>query len=249
LLGQEPRERFGHRLHQRGIVIGADVVACEQAEARSERGALRLVAALAVHALPRDERVLRLGQAEEAPVVRLPLVTELGALDRRERGFLGAVVGIEATRFVPVPAPRRALDARAVEDAEIGRETLEVGRARMSRDLESMSHRTGLLRQCYDGIVTMDGRDSLAERFQENRTHLRAAAVRTGAAAEVRGAAAVAETFSGRARAAEPALVNGAPGLVWAPGGRPRVVFEFTIASGKIVEIRLVADPERLRQL
>jgi RNA polymerase sigma-70 factor (ECF subfamily) len=36
---------------------------------------------------------------------------------------------------------------------------------------------------------------------------------------------------------------------VWAPGGRPRVVFEFTIASGKIVEIRLVADPERLRQL
>jgi hypothetical protein len=36
---------------------------------------------------------------------------------------------------------------------------------------------------------------------------------------------------------------------VWAPGGRPRVVFEFAITGGKIVEIDLVAEPERLRQL
>lgn len=64
-----------------------------------------------------------------------------------------------------------------------------------------------------------------------------------------RGTAAVAETFKGRARFAQPALVNGAPGAVWAPGGRPRVVFGFTITRGKIVEIDLVADPERLRQL
>jgi len=75
------------------------------------------------------------------------------------------------------------------------------------------------------------------------------AAVRMGAAADVRGAKAVAETFAGRARAAQPALVNGAAGLVWAAGGRPRVVFGFTITSGKIVAIDLVADPERLRQL
>jgi len=75
------------------------------------------------------------------------------------------------------------------------------------------------------------------------------AAVRAGASREVRGAAAVAETFSGRARFAQPALVNGAVGAVWAPGGRPRVVFEFTITRGRIVEIDLVAEPERLRQL
>jgi len=41
----------------------------------------------------------------------------------------------------------------------------------------------------------------------------------------VRGARAVAETFSGRARAAQPALLDGAVGLAWAPGGRARVVF------------------------
>ncbi len=75
------------------------------------------------------------------------------------------------------------------------------------------------------------------------------AAVRAGASREVRGAPAVAETFSGRARAAQPALVNGVVGLVWAPGRRPRVVFGFTIRRGKIVEINVVADPERLRQL
>src|SRR5437588_7467652 len=45
------------------------------------------------------------------------------------------------------------------------------------------------------------------------------AAVHTGAKREVRGAPAVAETFSGRARGAKPALVDGAVGAVWAPGG------------------------------
>jgi RNA polymerase sigma factor (sigma-70 family) len=75
------------------------------------------------------------------------------------------------------------------------------------------------------------------------------AAVQMGASRVVRGAAAVADTFSGRARAAQPALVNGAVGLMWASGGRPRVVFGFTIVRGKIVEIDMVADPERLGQL
>ena len=59
----------------------------------------------------------------------------------------------------------------------------------------------------------------------------------------------MAEQFSGRARAAQPALVNGVAGAVWAPGGEPRVVFGFTITHGKIVAIDLLADPERLREL
>jgi RNA polymerase sigma-70 factor (ECF subfamily) len=76
-----------------------------------------------------------------------------------------------------------------------------------------------------------------------------AAAVQVGAAAEARGAAAVAGTFAGRARAARPALVDGVPGLVWAPGGRPRMAFAFSFAGGRIAAIELVADPERLRQV
>jgi ketosteroid isomerase-like protein len=76
-----------------------------------------------------------------------------------------------------------------------------------------------------------------------------AEAVRMGATQKVSGARAVAETFSGRARVARPALVDGAAGAVWASGGQPRVVFGFTISDGKIVEIKLLADPERLARL
>ena len=75
-----------------------------------------------------------------------------------------------------------------------------------------------------------------------------AAAVQMGAPAELRGAPAVARRARGGAGAAQPALVNGAAGAVWAPGGRPRLVFGFTIRGGKIVAIDLVADPERLSQ-
>ena len=74
-------------------------------------------------------------------------------------------------------------------------------------------------------------------------------AVEAGASSEVRGAAAVAETFSGRARAAKLALVDGFAGAVWAQGGQPRVVFGFTIEEGKIVEIELLAAPEQLARL
>jgi RNA polymerase sigma-70 factor (ECF subfamily) len=75
------------------------------------------------------------------------------------------------------------------------------------------------------------------------------AAVMAGAAGEVVGAAAVAETFCGRARAAQSADVDGAAGAVWSTGGKPRVVFGFTIENGRIVEIELLADPARLGEL
>jgi RNA polymerase sigma factor (sigma-70 family) len=74
-------------------------------------------------------------------------------------------------------------------------------------------------------------------------------AVRTGAEAETRGAQAVAAMFSGRARAARLALIDGVAGLVWASGGRPRVVFSFTLADGKITAIDLLGDPAMLEQL
>ena len=46
-----------------------------------------------------------------------------------------------------------------------------------------------------------------------------------------------------------PALVDGEPGAVWAPGGQPRVVFGFTIEGGRIVAMELLADPDRLGAL
>ncbi len=58
--------------------------------------------------------------------------------------------------------------------------------------------------------------------------------------------------FSQFARSARtrPALVNGAVGVVsWSPVGQPFSVTGFTIKRGKIVEIDILADPTRLRQL
>ena len=75
-----------------------------------------------------------------------------------------------------------------------------------------------------------------------------AAAVRSGAQ-EARGAAAVAQVFAGRAKAAHLALVDGDPAIVWSAGGRPRAVFGFVISDAKIVEIDLVMDRERLGAL
>ena len=73
-------------------------------------------------------------------------------------------------------------------------------------------------------------------------------ALPSGALRETRGAAAVASrAMVGGARAAQPALVNGAVGVVVAPRGRLLMVLVFTIGGGKIVEIDAVADPERLQ--
>ncbi|MCB0882262.1 MAG: sigma-70 family RNA polymerase sigma factor [Thermoleophilia bacterium] len=58
-----------------------------------------------------------------------------------------------------------------------------------------------------------------------------------------RGADAVARAFSGRAQAAEPALIDAEPGAVWRHGGRVRVAFAFDVVGDRIAGIRLVADP------
>ena len=76
-----------------------------------------------------------------------------------------------------------------------------------------------------------------------------AAAVATGAPREIVGSVGVAETFSGRARAAQVALLDGIAGLVWASRGRPQMVFDFTIDDGKVVAIEMIADPDRLGDL
>jgi RNA polymerase sigma-70 factor (ECF subfamily) len=76
--------------------------------------------------------------------------------------------------------------------------------------------------------------------------------LRPGASVTVRGAQAVAAqalTFSRLHPFVRPALVNGTAGVVVAPSGRPFSVMAFTVRDGKIVEIDVLADPERLCKL
>jgi RNA polymerase sigma-70 factor (ECF subfamily) len=67
------------------------------------------------------------------------------------------------------------------------------------------------------------------------------------------GAAAVARQVLSRgarfAPLARQALVNGAAGLVVGPATSPIAVVGFTVAGGRIVEIDLIVDPDKLRGL
>jgi RNA polymerase sigma-70 factor (ECF subfamily) len=73
------------------------------------------------------------------------------------------------------------------------------------------------------------------------------------APALVRGAQDVARQILSRgsrfAPFARPAVVNGNAGVVVAPAGKPIAVVGFTVADGRIVEIDLIADPEKLSGL
>jgi RNA polymerase sigma factor (sigma-70 family) len=145
-----------------------------------------------------------------------------------------------ATRQLASRARRRVQLGRATSDADLGHQQALVGAflaASREGDFQAL-----LAVLDPDVVLHADGVAVAAAAANQSR----------GApplAPEVRGATAVAEAFRGRARAAQPALVDGAPGAVWAPGGQVRAVFGFVIADGKIVEIGVTADPARIAVL
>jgi RNA polymerase sigma factor (sigma-70 family) len=75
------------------------------------------------------------------------------------------------------------------------------------------------------------------------------AALSHGTVREVRGAAAVAKQFVGRAQATQPALVNGSVGVVVAPYGRLVGILDLLIRGGKITAITVISDPVHLHRL
>jgi RNA polymerase sigma factor (sigma-70 family) len=85
--------------------------------------------------------------------------------------------------------------------------------------------------------------------FRADEPAVRMGATSFGLSSETRGADAVAGFFNGRAQAARLAIADGVAAAVWAPGGRPRAVFNFKIAGERIVEINIVADAEALDRM
>jgi hypothetical protein len=67
-----------------------------------------------------------------------------------------------------------------------------------------------------------------------------------GAANWARGATAA---FSPYARFVQPAFVNGIVGLVFAPGGKLSRALSFSVANGKITQVEIITDRDRLQQL
>lgn len=78
------------------------------------------------------------------------------------------------------------------------------------------------------------------------------ASLPSGRPMEIRGAAAVVKQavgFAERARYGQIALINGAVGVIVAPRGRLLLVGTFAMVGTKIVEMEVIADPDRLHQL
>lgn len=73
-----------------------------------------------------------------------------------------------------------------------------------------------------------------------------------GAPREIRGASNWAKgaiAFSRMAQSVHPVLINGAVGLIFAPGGHLARALSFTIERGKITNVEIIGDPARLNQL
>jgi RNA polymerase sigma factor (sigma-70 family) len=141
------------------------------------------------------------------------------------------------------PAAARQLASRARRRLQGSDETHPQNRRRQQEVVEAFlaASRQG----DFEALVTLLDPDAV---LRADRAAVKAATAnrQRGApllAPEVRGGRAVAKALVGRAQAAQLALIDGSPGAVWAPGGRPRAIFAFRIVGNTISEIEIVTDP------
>ena len=138
-----------------------------------------------------------------------------------------------ATRQLASRARRRVRGTRPVPDADLVRQ----------RDLVE-AYLAAARGGDFDALVTLLDPDVVL--------HADPAVGPTRGPVMLRGARNVgraALSSSGRARFSEAVLVNGAFGIVMAPHARLSVVLAFTFADGRITEIDVIGDPDRLRKL
>ncbi|MFG3703361.1 sigma-70 family RNA polymerase sigma factor [Micromonospora sp. NPDC047670] len=133
------------------------------------------------------------------------------------------------------PAAVRQIASRARRRVQSGPPTPETDRARQRGVVEAFlaASREGR----FDDLLTL----------LDPHVVLRsdATAVRMGGAGEARGSSAVAGFFSGRAQAAVPAFVDGAPGAAVVIDGRTRIVISFVVTD-RIIGVEVVADPDQI---
>jgi RNA polymerase sigma-70 factor (ECF subfamily) len=149
---------------------------------------------------------------------------------------IGPIVGRSATaaKMLASRARRRVQGANTLPDADLARQREVV-------DAFFAAARDGN----FDALVAL----------LDPQAVVRADRAAAAGISVVRGAAAVAQQvlatggFARFARVAQPVLVNGAAGMVLAAEGRPFAVMAFTVRHGKIAEIDILADSERLRRL
>ena len=217
-------------------------------ESRREQ-ALDVAAPIAAH----DRRADPEHEAVLADAVGVALLVVLGTLSPVERTVfvlheMFAVPFDDVARIVgKTPAAARQIASRArrrVRGSARGGDGADIAAQRAVVDAFQAALRNGDL----DALLRVLDPDFV----------IRADGAVSGTATEVRGAAAWAPHALGFARslggaraqsAVQPALIDGAPGLVLAPNGRLLRVLTFTFARDRIVSIDVIGDPVRLRTL
>jgi RNA polymerase sigma-70 factor (ECF subfamily) len=199
-----------------------------------------------------------------------PVVTLADELDPEQQALLGDSVGLALLVVLDTltPAERLAFvlhDVFGVPFAEIAR---ALGRSeaaaqqlasRARRRLRGSPEPDGDLarqRAVVDAFfaASRDGDfDALvAVLAPDVELRIDGGALRDEASLVLHGAEAVAghtTTYAALHPHVRPALVNGAAGVVVAPGGRPCSIMAFTVTAGRIVRIQALIDPERLARL
>jgi RNA polymerase sigma factor (sigma-70 family) len=148
------------------------------------------------------------------------------------------------------PAAARQLASRArrrMQGAREQSEEVDPQRQRQVVNAFLVASRTGdlagLLAVLHPDVVLT------ADALAISESQRRKAAGAPQLAPEMLGADAVAQTYLGRARAAQLALIDGRVGAVWAPQGTPRSALLMTVVDGRIVAIDVVAEPADLSTL
>jgi RNA polymerase sigma factor (sigma-70 family) len=199
-----------------------------------------------------------------------PVITPDGDLDPEQEALLADSVGLALLVMLErlTPAERLAFVLHDMFELPFDEIAPIVGRSpAASRQLASRARRrvrgeatlpatdTSRQREVVDAFLaaSRDGDLGALLAVLDPDVVLRADPGAAGAPREVRGARAVAEqarAFSHLGRFSRRALVNGDAGIVSrAPGGPTFSVMGFAVARGKITEIDILADPERLRLL
>lgn len=182
-------------------------------------------------------------EAELADSVGLALLVVLEALAPAERVafVLHDMFDLPFEEIAPIvgrsPTAARQLASRARRRVRGGKTSSDVASQRRVVDAFLAAARSGDIA----GLLAVLDPDVV---LRADRT-----AVRLGNVAELRGAAAVAANFKGRAQRARPVLVDGALGVVVAPRGRLLLVLDLTFAGDRISAIEVVADRDRLGAL
>ena len=196
------------------------------------------------------------GEAVLADSVGVALLVVLDTLTPAERlvFVLHDLFGLPFAEIGPIvgrsPAAAKQLASRARRRVRGSTVPSDADKARQRAVVEAFlrAAREGDL----EGLLAVLDPDAVLRIDAASRTH--APAAEAGQPRELRGASKWAAQLialsRGRGRQfVEPALINGAVGLIFAPGGKLFRAVTFTVTNTTITRVEVIGDPARLRDL